>query len=194
MLFALAGYMAVLKPDDKPVLVIIDVQKGWKEFHPGKWNNPGAVGKMRELLEFWRKKGWRVIHVRHDSYNPKSFLKEGKPTFEFQDEVKPEAGEKIVTKHVNSALIGTDLEETLRSAGADPVVFCGFVTDHCVSTTARMSGNLGFRTMVVEDACGTYSKPDMDGNEVNAATLHRANLASIHGEFATVLRSSDLVA
>lgn len=189
----LGSVMAVRELGENPVLVIIDVQEGWRGYLPGKWNNEDAVLKMQMLIAQWRKKDWRIIHVRHDSVNPRSFLRHDKVGFEFQKEVSPSEGETVITKHVNSAFIGTNLEEILRVNNADPVVICGFVTDHCVSTTARMSGNLGFRTIVVEDACGTYAKKGLDGKEIDAETLHKVNLASINGEFAAVHKAAEFL-
>lgn len=186
----------IMKSSDlgkNPVLIIIDVQKAWLGMFPGKWSSENSVENMALLLEKWRSMGRKVIHVRHDSMKQDSPLKEGKPGFDFQDEVQPEMGEAVVTKHVNSAFIGTDLEAILHREGADSVVICGLVTDHCVSTTARMAGNLGFRTFVAEDACATYAKKGMDGNEIDAATLHTANLASINGEFAGVLPTAEFL-
>lgn len=182
----------MMKSYGKPVLVLIDVQKGFKDFFPGKWSSDTYAEKISEILAQFRNRGWRVIHVRHDSLKPDSPLSEGKPGFEFQEEARPVDGEIVITKHVNSAFIGTDLEEILRKEKPDAVVYCGLVTDHCVSTTARMSGNLGFKTIVVEDACATYPKRGLDGKEIDAITLHNANLASINGEFAEVVRTSDL--
>lgn len=177
----------------KSVLVLIDVQKAWLGTHKGKWANPGAVDNMARLLVKWRSEKLPVIHVRHDSLEPDSPLKEGKDGFAFQEQVKPLPGERIITKHVNSAFIGTDLEKILHSMGDPEVVMCGLVTDHCVSTTARMSGNLGFDTVVVSDACDAYAKDDIDGVEVDAQTIHRANLASLSGQFATLRKTDELV-
>lgn len=52
----------------------------------------------------------------------------------------------MITKSVNSAFIGTDLEEMIRrhfGKQGGKVYLAGLTTDHCVSTTTRMAGNLG---------------------------------------------------
>lgn len=174
------------------VLVIIDVQKGFSDPSWGARNNPHAEEKMHKVLEDFRKHGRTVIHVRHDSSSPDSPLHHGKESFQFKDEVKPLEGELIITKHVNSAFIGTDLEQVLRGMGNPSVYYMGLVTGHCVSTTARMSGNLGFDSYVIEDACATHEKLGINGEMIPAQTIHEVNLASINGEFAEVIRSGDL--
>ncbi len=174
------------------VLVIIDVQKGFSDPRWGVRNNPNAEKKMEKVLGEFRKHGLTVIHVRHDSRNPNSLLHSGKETFQFKDEVKPLEGEMIITKHVNSAFIGTDLEKVLREMGNPPVYYMGLVTDHCVSTTARMSGNLGFESFVIEDACAAHEAKGMKGEKIPAQVVHDVNLASINGEFARVLKSEEL--
>ena len=182
--------MAKVTPDS--VLVIIDAQKGFSEPGWGERNNPDAEKNMKKILDEFRKHGLTVIHVRHDSRNPNSVLHHGKETFEFKDEVKPLEGERIITKHVNSAFIGTDLEKILREMGEPPVYYMGLVTDHCVSTTARMSGNLGFKSFIIEDACAAHEKKWLDGRKFPAQLVHEINLASINGEFAEVVKSGEL--
>ena len=48
-----------------------------------------------------------------------------------------------MTKGVNSAFIGTQLEEILKESEVRTLVIAGLTTDHCVSTTTRMAANLG---------------------------------------------------
>lgn len=182
--------MVKVKPNS--VLVTIDVQKGFDDPRWGRRNNPEAEKIMGNVVSQFRDNGLKVIHVRHDSRNPASLLKEGKPTFEFKEEVSPLPGEQVIVKHVNSAFIGTDLEDELRKLGSPEVYYIGLVTDHCVSTTARMSGNLGFRSYVIEDACATFDTKDHNGEVIPAEVVHRVNLASIHGEFADVVSSKEL--
>lgn len=141
------GILASMNVDQNAVLIIIDVQKAFDDPRMGKRNNPGAEKNIARLLDAWRASGRPIIHVRHDSVEPHSMLRPGQPGNEIKAEAKPKADEPVIGKHVNSAFIGTDLEQRLRKAGQDTVVCAGLTTDHCVSTTARMSGNLGFKTV-----------------------------------------------
>jgi nicotinamidase-related amidase len=95
---------------------------------------------------------------------------------------------------VNSAFIGTGLEARLRDAGITAAVFAGLTTNHCVSTSVRMSGNLGFETYVAADACATFDRVGHDGRRYPAALVHAVSLASLHGEFATVLDTAEVIA
>ncbi len=178
---------------DNSVLVLIDIQKAFAVPQWGKRNNPDAEKVAGRMMEEFRKHGRRVIHVRHESLNPDSLFRQGKSTFEFRDECIPGSGEIIITKHVNSAFIGTNLESKLREMNDPVVYFAGLVTDHCVSTTARMAGNLGFKIYVIEDACATFERKDHSGEVLSADIVHRANLASIDNEFGTVVNSSDII-
>lgn len=174
-------------------LVIIDVQRGLDDPKYGERNNPDAEQRMADLLAAWRSTGQPVIHVQHLSLEPQSPLREGEPGNAFKDEVLPMPGEPVFRKHVNSAFIGTDLEAYLRSHGIDSLVVVGLTTDHCVSTTARMAGNLGFTVTLVEDATATFERVGPDGAHYSADIMHRAALASLHGEFATVRTTGDIL-
>ena len=78
---------------------------------------------------------------------------------------------------MNSGFIGTGLEAHLRAASIQTVVLIGLTTDHCVSTTARMAGNLGFTTFVVNDAVATFNRIAFLGKPISADEVHRAALA-----------------
>lgn len=180
--------------DAGPALVLIDVQRAFDDPSWGTRNNPEAEARIAELLAAWREAGLPVLHVRHASRNPASTLHETHPGFAFKPQALPAEGEPVIRKDVNAGFIGTDLEARLRGAGIASVVLAGLTTDHCVSTTARMAGNLGFDTYVAADATATFDRAGHDGRAWPADALHDAALASLHGEFATVLTTEDAIA
>lgn len=178
--------------DQNSALMLIDVQKAWKEPVWGRRNNPGAEDAMERVLGGFRRSGLGVIHVRHESPHPKSLFYRGRGTFGFDEKVMPLPGEMVITKNTNSAFIGTGLEEILHSLDDPEVYIAGLVTDHCVSSSARMSGNLGFETFVIDDACATFERKSREGNAIPPETVHAVNLSSIDREFARVMSSSEL--
>lgn len=114
---------------------------------------------MRILLDEWRKRKLPVFHIQHvNKENAQSMFYEGAETVNFKGEVKPLAGEVIIQKSVNSAFIETNLEEQLRERKCNKVVIVGLTTNHCVETTTRMAGNLGFTTYLVSDATATFNR------------------------------------
>lgn len=178
----------------RAALLVIDVQQGLDDPRLGARNNPVAEQRIADLLAAWRATGRPVIHVQHLSLEPQSPLREDAPGHAFKVEVLPRADEPVFRKHVNSAFIGTDLEAYLRTNGIEALVVVGLTTDHCVSTTTRMAGNLGFSVTVVEDATATFERRGQDGTHYSADLMHRVELASLQGEFATVRSSRDILA
>ena len=183
-----------LKLARRVALLLVDVQQGLDDPRYGVRNNPDAERRIADLLAAWRVTGRPVIHVQHLSLEPQSPLRADAPGHAFKPEALPMAGEPVFRKHVNSAFIGTDLEAHLRANGIEALVVVGITTDHCVSTTVRMAGNLGFTVIVVEDATATFERRGPDGTHYSADLMHGAALASLHGEFATVRSAQDVLA
>ena len=174
---------------NSPTLLLIDVQKalaGDDPYYGGARNNPEAEENMARLLAHWRAQDWPRIFVRHASADPASPLHPSKPGYAWQDAVAPRTDEREWVKSVNSCFIGTTVEAYLREQGVSALVIVGLTTDHCVSTTTRMAGNLGFEVTLVGDATASYDRIGPDGASLTAEEMHRVNLASLHGEFCTV--------
>lgn len=175
-------------------LISIDVQQAFNDPGWGRRNNPDAEERIAALLAAWRATSRPIFHVQHRSASPAGLFRPGTPGFDHKPEGQPLPGEPVILKSVNSSFIGTDLEARLRAAGIEVVVIMGLTTDHCVSTTARMAGNLGFETYLAADATATFERTGPDGRHFTAEQMHDAALASIHGEFATVVRSDEVLA
>ena len=168
-------------------LLIIDVQQGFSDPRWGRRNNPQAEANISRLLSGWRSSGRPVIHVQHDSSSPGGAFVPGTPGNMPKIDATPHEGEPVHHKTVNSAFIGTRLEHELRTAGIDTLVITGLTTPHCVSTTARMASNLGFRTYLVSDATAAFDQVGVDGRKRAASDVHFAALSDVNEEFATIV-------
>lgn len=175
-------------------LIIIDQQKGILHPRLGRRNNPQAEERMLELLALWRLRGRPVIHVQHLSRSPDSVFWPEQDGVEFQERFVPQGGEWLIQKQVPDAFCASGLEAQLREAGIGQLIIVGVATNNSVESTARTAGNLGFDAWVAEDACFTFDKADYFGTPRTAEEVHGMSLGNLHGEYATVVSSAQLLA
>ena len=180
--------------EKNPVLLLVDIQKAFlHNDYPGKKrNNHTAELICGKILKKWRELGLKVIHVRHSSTNPDSMLHKSNYGFEFNDHVRPISDELILTKNVNSAFIGTGLTEILKKFKIKTIVIVGMTTNHCISTTVRMSGNLGYETYLISDSTACFNTIGQDGEEIDCEIIYKISLANLKDEFAKIISSKKL--
>lgn len=184
-----------IRLSDRTALLVIDLQQAIDAaYHAaeGPRNNPDAEQVVARLLAAWRKAGRPVLHIRHDSVLPSSAYRPGQPGNAFKPEAAPLPGETVIAKQTNSAFIGTGLEQHLHAAGIGQLVICGVVTNNSVEATVRMAGNLGFDTILVEDACFAFAQRDWNGQLRAADEVHAMSLANLDGEYCRVVNSKSL--
>ncbi len=180
-------------PLDDAALLVIDVQVGMDDPARPPRNNLDAEEKIAALLRAFRGAGLACIHVRQDDLDPASPFAPGQPGHPIKDLVAPLAGEVLVTKHVNSAFIGTGLGAMLREQELGTLYVTGLAANYCVESTARSAGNLGFDTYLVEDATAAWDHTDLHGNHIPAETVHAVSMATLHQDFATIVSSKALL-
>lgn len=182
----MASAPAPARSTGRPALIVVDVQVGFDDPRWGARDNPDCEANILALLRSWRDAGDPVVLVRHDSVSEGSPLQPGQPGNALKPGVDG-AHDLLVSKSVNSAFYGDpDLHAWLQARGIGSVVVCGIQTNKCCETTARMAGNLGYDTTFVLDATHTFDATDLDGATIAAAELARVTAANLHGEFATV--------
>jgi nicotinamidase-related amidase len=174
-------------------LLIIDVQKGLDDPSYGKRSNPNAESNIALLLSEWRKNERPIIHIRHCSVEPNSPLRPELPGNAFKEEAQPLPGEKQFSKTVNSAFIGTGLENYLQEHDISSLVIVGLTTDHCVSASTRMAADLGFDVTLISDATAAHERVGYDGALYSADDIHKINLVSLDGEFCIVRSTEELL-
>jgi biuret amidohydrolase len=109
-------------------------------------------------------------------------LKEGSPRAEIVDEVAPVDGDEVVTHQRVGGFAGSGLHELLQSRGITTTVFSGTATNASVEGTARVASDLGYRVLVVEDACSAATP-----------TAHQASIESL-GLLAEITTIAELTA
>ena len=177
---------------DRAVLLPIDMQQAFDgPDWPRRWNADVDSNGLA-LLAAWRAARRPIIHVRHDSVQPGSSLAPGSPGNAFRPGFDPLPGEPLVTKGVNSAFIGTDLDLRLKRLGARHVVTFGISTDMCVSTTVRTGANMGWDMILVPDASDCFELPDGVGGVIPAIEIQRAHVATLAYEFCRTFPTAEL--
>jgi nicotinamidase-related amidase len=172
-------------PSDTALLVI-DVQEAIDDPRWGPRNNAGAEDRIAALIAAWRQARMPILHVRHDSAEPRSPYRRGAPGHAFKAAAMPLAGEAIVAKRGTSAFIGTRLDRALTEAGVTTLVVCGVLTHNSVAATVGHAGNLGYRVIVAADACWAVDVAGSDGRRWPAEDVHQMALAVMGAEHAVV--------
>jgi nicotinamidase-related amidase len=180
--------------NERSALIPIDMQLGFDLPPIRPMSNLHLDQNALKLLAFWRQAKWPVLHVCHDSIYEGSTLHPNHPGNAMRDGFNPQADEPMIRKSVNCAFIGTDLELRLRRLNIDTVVLFGLYADMCVSTSARIASNLGFKTYVVADACASIDQQDIEGKTIAGEMILRANLATLNTEFANVISTQTVLA
>ncbi len=99
-----------------------------------------------------------MIHVQHMSTEPESLLRPELPGNAIKAEVRPLDGEPVVEKQREQRVHRHRAGGTpARQRASSELVIVGLTSDHCVSSTARMAGDLGFDVYVVSDATATFA-------------------------------------
>ncbi|KAH8786995.1 isochorismatase family hydrolase [Hyaloscypha finlandica] len=198
----------------RTALLLIDIQDGFT--HLTHWgpsrSNPSFEANIKSLLPIYRElissttsrtqtSPHKIIHVAHASKSAQSTLHPSKPGFAFQSFATPSTDELVIEKNVNSAFIGTDLEKLLRQHfdGAPGTLWVvGLTTDHCVSTSVRMAGNLGVcdgldgekgEVVLVENATACWKKSE--DTPFDAEMIHAVHVDSLK-EFASIAKTGQV--
>jgi nicotinamidase-related amidase len=173
-------------------LLLIDMQQAFDSSPwPKRWNDSLDRNGLA-ILAAWRRSTKPVLHARHDSIVPGSTLAPSHVGHRFRSGFDPLPEEPIIPKSVNAAFIGTDLDLRLRRLGVGTVVTFGISTDMCVSTTVRVGSNLGWRMVLIEDACDCFDLPSGD-TLISARAVHAAHVATLGFEFCDVVRTADIL-
>lgn len=175
-------------------LVLVDVQNDY--FPGGSMELAGmeeAARNAAEVLASFRRTAAPAFHIRHVATRPGStFFLPGTAGADIAEIVAPLKGEPVLEKHFPNSFRETTLADLLRENDVEEIVFCGAMTHMCIDTTVRAAFDLGFRCVVVDDACATRNLRFGDVL-VEAAQVQAAFLAALSSPFARVISTTELL-
>ena len=124
------------------------------DFQNGIVNNAASqpervVQKAADVLRSARSAGISVIYVVHRGGR----FEADSPEAEIHSAVAPTAGERILRKTRAGAFSTTGLDVLLRELAKDTLILMGVATSGCVLSTMRWSADVGYKLVVVSDAC-----------------------------------------
>jgi nicotinamidase-related amidase len=150
-------------------LLLIDIQDFYFPGGRSALVEPEDAAKnAAKLLDRFRNRKLTIIHVRHNSEQG------GK----INDIVKPLPDEKIISKSEVNCFIGTDLAGFLTSRNIDTLVICGMQTHMCVEAATRAGSDLGYKCILIHDACATKDLKFGD-KIIKAEDVHYSTLSTL---------------
>jgi nicotinamidase-related amidase len=179
----------------KRALVLIDIQNDY--FPGGKWTLSGiesAADNAARVLAAARAAGDLVVHVRHEFPTADApFFAPGSSGAQIHPKVKSREGEPVVLKHHVNSFRETDLKAILDRHGVEEVVICGAMSHMCVDAGTRAASDLGYRCVVVHDACATRDQ-EFEGAVVPAAQVHAAFMSALKFGYAKAVSTEEYLA
>lgn len=162
------------------------------------WNNrisQTVLPNSERLIDGFRRGNLRVVYTRNGNVTStgdemtnrlrqrtkrrgSGFMHPRKtPGHEIDSRLTPGDEDLIVDKLTSGAFNSSILDHALRNMGITTVVVTGILTDMCVLGTARTAAEIGYNTLICEDACATYTQRAHD----EALLMH----ARVFGRVAT---------
>ena len=178
----------------KEALVIIDVQN---DYFPGgkmELEKPfKALENIEKLLERFRMEKKEIIFVQHISVRKEAgFFLENTQGAEIHEKISPLNNEKIVVKNYPNSFFNTGLDEYLKEKNIKSLVITGMMTHMCVDSTTRAAKDLGYKCIVIKDACTTRDFA-FEEEIVTAREIQNSFMAALGYYYADILSCEEFL-
>jgi nicotinamidase-related amidase len=153
------------------------------------------IPNVQALLATSRQAGIEVIHLRVSELTEDSrdvgrkqavrglFVPRSSKEADLLEEVAAEGDEIVISKSSSGVFAWTNLDRVLQTMGIENLVFCGTSTNGCVESAVKDAEELGYRNLLVSDACAAGS-----------AAGHEAALARLDGGPNVVVNTAEMTA
>ena len=152
-----------------------------------------ATVNARLLLDKARKEAIPIFHIVHHGQDNDKIFDPLSSKVEIVDSLQPLDDEKTIVKMHPNAFYDTELQALITSAGKQQIIFAGFMSHMCVSSSVRAAFDLGFESFVCHDACATRDLPSVTGQVITASTVHDSAMAALQDRFAALVATDKLI-
>ena len=142
------------------ILLVIDMQKGIVDEELYAFDT--FMDRTVRLIDAARKNKVEVIYVQHDA-GPGSGLSVGDSAFEIVDRVRPEPGEKVFVKTINSCFGSKDFKEYMKQQEDKRLMIIGLQTNYCIDATVKSAFERGYEVIIPEGTNSTFDNDYMTG-------------------------------
>ncbi|HSQ05050.1 MAG TPA: isochorismatase family cysteine hydrolase [Burkholderiales bacterium] len=154
----------------RTAFLLLDVQMDLVQITPGL-EERHVLSNMAAVLREARRRNAAVIHITAsvrpdfldlpkdnplwDGIRKARQLIIGTPGAAIHPSVKPFENELVLNKTCVDPFLTTNLGQALQNADANTLVLMGLWTNYVVEATARHASDMGYRVLLVEDACAS---------------------------------------
>ena len=136
--------------------------------------NDTVIPNIQRLIRFFRKGERKIIYTRNGNVTstgcemterlkskfppagPRSHRDH--PGYQVDRRIAPRKADLVVDKLTSGGFTASLLDHALRNMGIRSLVITGILTDACVFGTARAAAELGYNSLICEDACATLTQ------------------------------------
>ena len=129
------------------ILLVIDMQKGIVDEDLYAYDT--FLDRTVRLVDAARKNNVEVIFVQHDA-GKGSGLSVGDEAFEIIDRIRPEQGEKVFVKTINSCFGNKDFKAYMKSQKDKRLMIVGLQTNYCIDATVKSAFERGYDVIIPE--------------------------------------------
>jgi len=177
----------------KKALIVIDLQNDY--FCNGNMelvNIDEALQNSNELVKFAREENYKIYFIQHFStregatfFVPNSDGVELHSNLDIQNEL-------IIEKNYPNSFRETVLQDELKKENISELIVCGAMTHMCIDTTVRAGFDLGYKIILVNDACATRDLM-FKGETIKAKDVHNSFMSALDGLFCEVKDAGEII-
>ena len=152
-----------------------------------------AIKNARLLLDKARAQDIPIVHIAHHGADNDKVFDPLSSNVDIVAELQPKTGETVIVKKHPNAFYDTKLQTLIAGTQKQQIIFAGFMSHMCVSSSVRAAFDLGFDSFVCHDACATRALPNDKKEAISAEVMHETAMAALQDRFAALVTTAELV-